>query len=76
MAYINDMETAANIINENILSGANPLQLYLTFRDRNIELGYYNDLLNSKSLSLRGDDKISDVLAEIRENVKKKPKKK
>jgi hypothetical protein len=41
MAYLSDMETAANIIQHNYLNGGNLFELFMSFRDQNIKLGYF-----------------------------------
>jgi HD superfamily phosphohydrolase len=67
MGYVRDMEFAANIIADNILKGGNPLELYFAFRDKNIELGYYDNLKKDiKSLGLQNDDRIRDIMNAIK----------
>lgn len=66
MGYSRDMELAAGIIADAVLAGSSPLELYQTLRDKNIELGYYDDLKGKLSTNLKVDDKIQDVLLTLR----------
>lgn len=70
MAYVTDMETAANIIYENIAHGSNPLELYISFRDKNIELGYYNDLASVKDgRKVRKDVNANEAFEKMKDKV-------
>lgn len=65
MAYISDMEEALNIIASCILEGASPIMLYIAFRDKNIERGFYNDLHGRKATSMNGDAHLKDVMGKM-----------
>jgi hypothetical protein len=63
MAYITDMEEALNIIAGCILDAATPVDLYIAFRDKNVERGFYNDLSGArKATSMDGDEHLKDVI--------------
>lgn len=49
MAYIPDMETAANIIQSNYLSGGNLFELFMAFREQNIKLGYFKTVTDEQN---------------------------
>ena len=67
MGYAKDMEIAAEIIADVILGGSGPLELYIALRDKNIELGYYNDLASGKmSKELRDDGTIYETFRAIK----------
>lgn len=70
-ALIEDLQEAANIIYDNLLAGGNFADLYNTFKNRNIDLGYYNILDGKKSYTFEADERIRDVI-----NVMKSKKKK
>jgi hypothetical protein len=71
-ALIEDLEVAANIIYDNMMIGGNFYNLYNEFKNKNIELGYYNILLGKKSLVYQDDDRLRDIMYVLSEKNRKK----
>lgn len=65
-AYETDMDAAYNIIINAITSGMNAFDLYVEFRDQNINSGYYNFLLENNSHSIASDERLLDVYRELK----------
>ena len=49
MAYIADMEVAANVIQANYLNGGNLFELFMAFREQNIRLGYFKTVTEEQN---------------------------
>ncbi len=49
MAFIPDMEAAANIIQSNYLTGGNLFELFMAFREENIKLGYFKTVSDKQN---------------------------
>lgn len=65
-AYEADMESAYNIIVNAITSGMNAYDLYVEFRNQNINSGYYNFLLESNSHTIASDTRLLDIYRELK----------
>lgn len=70
-AYEADMEAAYQIIVNAIVSGMNAYDLYIEFRNKNIESGYYAFLLGN-SLSIANNERLLDIYREIKRRERQK----
>lgn len=65
-AYEVDMDAAYDIILKAITSGMDPYDLYIDFRNENINKGYYNYLIEGNSLSIANDPRLLDIYRELK----------
>lgn len=65
-SFESDMDGAYNIILKAVTSGMSAYELYIDFRNENINLGYYNYLLESNILSISNNPRLLDIYRELK----------
>lgn len=70
-AFETDMDAAYNIILKAITKGLSAYDLYIEFRNENINLGYYDYLLESNAHSIAYDARLLDIYRELKERKRK-----